>query len=119
MKARRSTARLMLLAALATAGLAACRDSGLPDRNLPLEEARHREYGYVVYERTPDSRPVVAAGRHWLRSQQVETIPDHLLVPVAAYEGTQLYATRGARAPYSRLYARVGDGRWNPYLRLN
>jgi hypothetical protein len=31
----------------------------------------------------------------------------------------QLYAVRGARAPYNRLYAPVGQDRWAPFLPLN
>jgi hypothetical protein len=101
------------------AGLAGCRDSGLPDRNLPAEAARTREYGYPVYEASPDARPVAAAGRHWIRGAPEEQIPGTLMVPVAADGAVQLYAPRHARAPYDRLYAPAGQDRWTPYLRLN
>ena len=36
-----------LLAVLAAVG---CKDSGLRDRNLPLEEARHRVWSYPLYD---------------------------------------------------------------------
>jgi hypothetical protein len=115
----RGAARRVILAAACVAGLAACRDSGLPDRNLPLPEARHRQYSFVAYQPTANNPPIALAGRHWLRSLPVETIPAARLVPVGVAEGTQLYALRGARAPYSRLYAPVGEDRCAPYLRLN
>jgi hypothetical protein len=99
--------------------LSGCRDVGLPDRNLPLEEAQQREYGYQVYEASA-SRPAVAmGGRHWIQSTPAETVPARLLVPVGTSGGTTLYALRGEEAPYSRLYSPAADGRWAPYLRLN
>jgi hypothetical protein len=112
-------ARLGLLALACVAALTACRDSGLPDKNLPLQEARHRQFSYPAYQPLANNAPVAAAGRHWLRSAAVETIPVAKLVPVASADGIQLYAVRGARTPYSRLYAPVGPDRWAPYLRLN
>lgn len=111
--------RIGLLAAACVLVLSACHEGGLPDRNLPLQQARHREFRYPAYQPTANNVPVALAGRHWMPSLPVETIPDRMLVPVGAAEGTQLYALRGARAPYSRLYAPVSDGRWAPYLRLN
>jgi hypothetical protein len=119
MKGVRGRVRLPLLALACAAGLAACRDSGLPDRNLPYDEARTRQYGFTAYQPTAGNAPVALAGRHWIRSLPVETIPDRLLEPVGMADGTQLHAVRGSRAPYSRLYARVGPDRWAPYLRLN
>jgi hypothetical protein len=99
--------------------IAGCRDNGLPDRNLPLEEARHRTYGYPAYENLTDHPQVAVAGRHWMPGLPVERIPDRMLVPVGGDGTTQLYALRGAEAPYSRLYARAGAGEWRPFLRLN
>jgi hypothetical protein len=119
MKGVQGGRRLLLLAIAAVLGLSACRDSGLPDRNIPLPEARHRQYSFVAYQPAANNPPVAMAGRHWIRSLPVETIPAARLVPVGSAEGTQLYALRGARAPYSRLYAPVGQDRWAPYLRLN
>ncbi|HSJ24607.1 MAG TPA: hypothetical protein VK929_08070 [Longimicrobiales bacterium] len=119
MKAVRGGVRTGLLALASVAVLTGCRDSGLPDRNLPLEEARHRQFSYPAYQPVADNAPVAAAGRHWLRSSAVETIPSAMLEPVQATGGTQLYAVRGSRAPYARLYAPVGPDRWAPMLRLN
>jgi hypothetical protein len=104
---------------VAIMGLAACQDVGLPDRNLPLQEARHRQYGYPTYQPAAEQEQIAAAGRHWMASLPVERIPDRLLVPVGNTNGTPLYALRGSDAPHSRLYARAGDGRWRPFLRLN
>jgi hypothetical protein len=109
---------LLVLAMTSVLGLTACRDSGLPDRNLPLQEARHRQYSFVAYE--PANQPPIAfAGRHWIRSLPIETIPVARLEAVGAVDGTELFALRGARTPYSRLYAPAGEDRWAPYLRLN
>jgi hypothetical protein len=119
MRGVRGGARLGMLALVTVIGLPACRDSGLPDRNLPLQEARHRQYSYPAYQPLANNVPVAAAGRHWIRSAAVEQIPANKLVPVATVDGMQLYAVRGTAAPYSRLYAPVGQDRWAPYLRLN
>jgi hypothetical protein len=119
MQRRSGAARLAAIALAAVAGAAACKDSGLPDRNLPVEEARQREFRYPAYQPAADPAPVAAAGRMWIRSLPVETIPSHLLEPVADAQPVQLYALRGTGAPYARLYAPAGDGRWTPYLRLN
>jgi hypothetical protein len=119
MRGVRGSTRLSMLAVACVVGLTACKDSGLPDRVVPLQEARHRQYGYPVYQPLANNAPVAAAGRHWIRSAAVEEIPAAVLVPVASVEGTQLYAVRGAQAPYSRLYAPMGPNRWAPYLRLN
>lgn len=119
MKAVRSGVRAGMLALACVATLAGCRDSGLPDRNLPLEEARHRQFSYPAYQPLADNAPIAAAGRHWLRSSAVETIPAAMLEPVQGTDGTPLYAVRGSRAPYARLYTPVGPDRWAPLLRLN
>ena len=115
---KRPMLRILVLT-LCIGGLAACRDNGLADRNLPLAEAQNREFGYAVYEPNPDNTPVAMAGRHWLSAQRVESIPDRLLVPIGTADGTTLYARRGEQAPFATLYAPVSEGRWTPYLRLN
>lgn len=119
MKGRSGFAWLATVVVVGAFGLTACRDSGLPDRNLPLDQARHREYGYPAYEPAANTVPVAVAGRHWIRSLPVETIPARLLVSVSDADGTPVYALRGARPPYSRLYTPVGVDRWAPLLRLN
>ena len=119
MKRGGAALRLGLVAIACAAGLSACRDNGLPDRNLPLQEAQHREYGYPVYQSSSETPAIAMGGRHWMRSHAVETIAPHVLVPVGAAEGTQLFARRGEQAPYSRLYAQLAPDRWALYLRLN
>jgi hypothetical protein len=119
MKLRRGAGRVWMAAVAATVGLSACKDSGLPDRNLPLDEARHRESRYPAYQPTADNQPVAHAGRHWIRTLPVESIPSSLLEPVGGTAGMQLYAVRGSRPPYSRLYTPMGEDRWAPLLRLN
>ncbi|CAN5806140.1 hypothetical protein BH23GEM9_BH23GEM9_25080 [soil metagenome] len=116
---RGAAVRLWAAAAVCALGLSACHEGGLPDRNLPLQEARHRQYGYPVYQPVANNPAVAMGGRHWMRSLPVETIPARLLMPVGSAEGTTLYTVRGARTPYSRLYTPVGEDRWAPYLRLN
>jgi hypothetical protein len=112
--------RLGLAVVVCVAGLTACKDSGLPDRNLPLEEARNRVFPFPAYEPLASNPPVAAGGRHWVRSAAAETIPANRLEPVASAGGTQLYAVRGSRAPYSRLYAPAGQqNRWYPFLPIN
>lgn len=119
MKRRGAAMRVWLIATICMTGLSACRDNGLPDRNLPLEEAQTREYGYQVYQPSAATPAIAMGGRHWLRSETVESIAGHVLEPVGTAEGTQLFAPRGDQAPYSRLYAQVGQDRWALYLRLN
>lgn len=119
MKRSRTAFRLGWVALSCVVGLTACRDNGLRDRNLPLEEARHREFGYPVYQPATNNPALAMGGRHWIRALPIETVPAHLLSPVGNADGTPLYALRGASAPYSRLYAPVSEGRWLPYVRLN
>lgn len=116
---RSGMAARLLTALLCVVGLSACRDNGLPDRNLPLDEARNREYGYPVYERATNAAPIAFGGRHWIRTMPVEEVPSRLLVQVGNAEGTLLFARRGEDAPHSRLYSPAGNNRWIAYVRLN
>ncbi|MBR9989950.1 MAG: hypothetical protein KFH98_09355 [Gemmatimonadetes bacterium] len=119
MKSRGAALRVWLVALACAGGLSACRDNGLPDRNLPLDQAQNREGTYPVYEPATQSPALTMGGRHWISSQREETIPAHVLVAVGTSGGTQLFARRGEEAPYSTLYAQVSETRWTPYLRLN
>ena len=76
-RARRALLQLALVAGCGTI-LGGCRDSGLPGKNLPLQEARHREFRYPSYQRTPESVPVAAVGYHWIPGPPPETIPERL-----------------------------------------
>lgn len=118
MKRARRAALRVVVAALFGASHAACRDSGLPGRNTPREQARQREFRYPAYQPTADHTPISVAGRLWIGALPIESIPDRLLVPVGSAGGQTLYAPRGRQSPYSRLYARAGDGRWRPYVLL-
>jgi hypothetical protein len=120
-RARRGAVRMAAVAAvmLCGASLGACRDSGLPGKNLPRQEARNRQSRYPAYQPAPDHSPVVVAGRQWLGALPIESIPDRMLVPVGSANGQTLYAQRGRQAPYSRIYSRVSEGRWRPYVRLD
>jgi hypothetical protein len=99
---------------LACTGLVACRDSGLPDRNLPRAEAEQRAYGYPVYQ------PLGAAlteiwelnDRRWQLSAHVETIAATALTSVANANGTAMYALNWDQPPYDRLFTPVGENRW-------
>lgn len=115
---RRRAVPVWLLAALCVVVLSGCRDNGLHDRNLPLQEARYREQPYPTYQAATNT-PVPMAGHYWMRSLTVESIPSRLLVQVGNAEGTLLYALRSERAPYSRLYTPVSQDRWAPFARLN
>ncbi len=110
--------RGLTVAMLCGIGLGACRDNGLPNRNLPLAEARHKTFRYLAYQPTTTNRPVALAGSLWIGSLPIESIPDRMLEQAGNAEGTVLYALKGRRAPYSRLYSPVGGGRWRPFLRL-
>ena len=110
--------RALVVSAVCVLGLSGCKDNGLPDKNLPLEEARHRTFRYLAYQPNAANVPVAVAGQQWIGGLPVESIPDRLLVPVGIVEGTALYALRGRSAPYARLYSPVGEGRWRPFVRL-
>jgi hypothetical protein len=120
MKQVRYIGARMAVVLVCAAGAAACRDSGLPGKNTPRQEARHREFRYPAYQPAADHEPIALAGHLWIGALPVESIPDRLLVAVAsAGAGQTLYAQRGRTAPYGRLYARVSEGRWRPYVPLN
>ena len=103
---------LLLLAS--TAALSSCRDSGLPDRNLPRAEAEQRTYGYPAYQ---DVGPALTEiweldGRRWQLSAQVASIPQAQLRSVANANGTAMYALQWDQPPMDRLYTPVGENRW-------
>ena len=118
-KARRRMGHRGLIVLIGVLALAGCKDNGLPGKNLPLAEARHRETSYPLYERTPDAQPVAAAGLNWMPSQTVEQIPDAMLEPVGNAGDTPLFAVRSDEPPYDRLYAPVASGEWRPFLSLH
>jgi hypothetical protein len=104
------------LAAFATAG---CRDSGLPDRNLPLADAETRRFSYEVYQPRDEAETVF---RHdqadWVVAGEPQRIPASHLVSAGSAEGRALFALVTDAAPYDRLYVETA-GAWTPFARVN
>ena len=117
----RSGATYLAWAALLAAGTSpGCRDVGLPDRNLPLDQAEHRTYGYPVYQAFPDSVPVLqVAGHRWQATSPIETIETRLMTSVGNASGTAVYVLVWDKAPYDRLYTPVGENRWRVIERID
>jgi hypothetical protein len=104
---RRGTIGCLGAAVAMVAMLGGCRDSGLPDRNLPLEEARTRPFRYSVYE--PASVPPVrVADRDWIAAGLPMSIPQRLLTPVTP-DGN-VFALASDASPWTRLYRRSAAG---------
>ena len=107
-------ARIVRLAILgsAVALLGACRDSGLPGKNLPQAEARSREFRYAVYQPLAESEALYQVdGRRWQVTGAVETVPDDMLRQVGGAGGLSLQALSWDTAPYDRLYTARPDGK--------
>jgi hypothetical protein len=108
----------LVAAAIAVLAAAGCKDSGLPDRNLPLEEARHRQWSYPLYDM------VVAPGLPLLvnvdetmwalqaapafYSLGAPSVPEHMLRAATAGGPVALRALSWDDAPFDRLYAGAG-----------
>ena len=111
----------MGITVILAAGLGACVDSGLPDRNLPKAEAERRTYGYPVYQ------PLGAAltevwelnGRRWQLSAAVENLAQTQLRNVANANGTAMYALAWDQEPFERLYTPVGEDRWRVVVAID
>ncbi|HSJ14095.1 MAG TPA: hypothetical protein VK939_06760 [Longimicrobiales bacterium] len=114
MAARRPFQAWWVVLLAGSGALAGCRDSGLPDRNLPREQAEQRTYGYPAYQAVGAALAEVweLNGRRWQLSAQVETIAQSGLRSVANANGTAMYALRWDREPFDRLYTPVGENRW-------
>jgi len=84
-----------------------CVDSGLPGKNLPLEEARTRAFRYDVYEARP-SETIRVADREWVTAGAPMDIPQRLLTPVTA-DGN-VFALSTDASPRTRLYRRSNGG---------
>jgi len=108
------------LAALLAAVPFGCRDNGLPDRNLPLDQAASRTYNYPAYQPYAGEVEVWQLGGHrWQAGAHVETIEARLLQSVANANGTALYALVWDREPHDRLYSPVGENRWRVIERID
>jgi hypothetical protein len=109
----RTRRSFLALAAMAAAIPVGCRDNGLPDRNLPLDQAQNRTYNYPVYQAYQGEVPVwELGGQRWQATAPIETIESRLLQAVAHAGGTPVYALAWDREPYDRLYTPVGENRW-------
>lgn len=88
---------------------AGCVDSGLPGKNLPLEEARMKPPVYQTYQSGPVAGPVHYADRDWMVAGAPLSIADELLTPVAG-AGENVFALASDAEPISRLWVRTDKG---------
>lgn len=101
----------------------ACVDSGLPGKNLPLEEARHKQPRYPMYSEAPematDFASIQLADNTWLIRpiapqslglQMAYAKSNTLMRPDANMNGVGFYTLTWDSAPYDRVFASV-DGR--------
>jgi hypothetical protein len=113
----RSFAALVAVLAVLPLG---CRDVGLPDRNLALDQAQHRTSSYPAYQPYAGEVEVwEVAGQRWQATAPIETNESRLLQSVANASGTPVYALAWDRAPYDRLYTPVGENRWRVIERVD
>lgn len=115
--------------------LAACKDVGLKDRNLPYAEARYREphplVASVHQERAraeaeasaaadsgaiPIDHPVPLAGRLYQVSGTAQQVGSDQLTSAGSFRGRQLMAFSWDEPPYDRLYMATGND--GEYLEL-
>ncbi|MGH7502256.1 MAG: hypothetical protein ACREL7_10920 [Longimicrobiales bacterium] len=96
-----------------------CRDSGLPDRNLPLAEAEHRRFGYELYEPSDAAESALQhEDSEWVVAGPPMNIPASRLVPAGTAGGRAVFTLANDPAPFDRLYVE-GDRGWTPYARLD
>ena len=109
---RRERVMRLAIAGSAAALLGACKDSGLPGKNLPQTQARTMEYRYAVYQALPESEALYQVdGRRWQVTGGVESMPENMLQQVGAAGGVTLHALSWDKAPYDRLYTARPDGK--------
>jgi hypothetical protein len=92
---------------------AACRDSGLPGKNLPLEEARTRVFPYSVYDAAENVAPVRFQDRTWMVAGPPVSMDARLLRALEGEGERAVFALATDSEPYTRLYVRV-DTRYAP-----
>lgn len=107
---------------VAVAGLSACKDSGLPDRNTPIDQAMNAESRYPLYDAAdPRTDPAAVAfefdGQRWSASGAAVSVPPRLLRTVGSTAQGQLHALVWDERPYTRLYIATADGSWRPVER--
>ena len=126
-------ARSTLAAASAALfAIAGCKDSGLPDRNLPHEEAAHRPPAALVQAVFPETnprnremaahaamaQPISVAGGTFMASGGVGSAPSSLLRQVGSGAGGAFFAAAWDEPPYDRLYLAHPGGLYVSYLPL-
>jgi hypothetical protein len=104
--------------------LGGCRDSGLPGRNTPVEEAMTGTSPYPLYEaadpRMPGGPAIFTVGeQRWLSQSGSVAVPRRLLRPVGATGGYQIHALTWDDAPYGMLFATAPNGTVRPLARIN
>lgn len=122
--------RTILALAGALAG-AACVDSGLPGKNLPLEQAMQKAPPYTLYETATPTEPMAAgiavAGRAWTGTSAHHPplglvpgseLPARYLSQIGAIEGAAVYALAWDESPFDHLYARLPAGEWRVFSPL-
>lgn len=98
--------------------LVGCVDSGLPDRNLPLEEAEHREFRYEVYQpRTAAESLLHHEDSDWAVAGGPEHIPASQLVSAGMAGVQEVFALATDAAPIDRLYLETVRG-WIPFVKV-
>ena len=103
-------ARLAVLGSVILMG--ACRDSGLPGKNLPHAQAQAAEWRYPVYQAIEESETLYQVdGRRWQRTGGMESIPQDMLQQVGEGAGVTLHALKWDKAPFDRLYTARLDGK--------
>jgi hypothetical protein len=108
----------MVTAMAGAIGLGGCVDSGLPGKNLPLEEARVKPFRYSVYDATGNLPAAEVNGQTWRAVGPPEPVAAALLVPVVATGAHDVFALATDRLPYDRLYVRTGT-MYSPYARVD
>lgn len=112
-----------MVVVLAATSLTACRDSGLPHRNTPVEEAASKEWRYPLYESAGTAQSgslglYTIGERRYLPSAALERIPTIAVRPIGIANGQQIVALAWDDEPFDRLYLAASDGRFHPLLRV-
>ena len=103
-------ARLAALGSIILMG--ACKDSGLPGKNLPHAQAQVSEWRYPVYQAIAESETLYQVdGRRWQLTGAMETVPRDMLQQVGEGGGLTLHALKWDKAPFDRLYTARPDGK--------
>jgi hypothetical protein len=102
---------------LVLVALTGCRDSGLPDRNLPLQEAEQRQWRYPLYASGVTSSTIRHDGADWAIAGAPVVAPARMFAAVGGEGGRTVHALTNDSPPYDRLYLQTDTG-WRPYARI-